>query len=116
MVLALAEPIDAPLTDLLCFATDHRRYRGMVVPLFTSQRALTVALERCPAWGSHPVVEVRLDLLRASLAGGETAVVNAWTDHEYRVSSSEEAYYSASPALTTSTEAPTSRSLSSSRS
>src|SRR5437660_1201162 len=39
-VLAIAEPVTAQTTDLRCFAIDALRYRGTIVPVFSSGQAL----------------------------------------------------------------------------
>jgi len=112
-LLALADPIDAVTSDLLCFATDPRQYRGVIVPVFSGGRALALALDRFPEWESQPVVEILLEQL--SLVKGETVVVNPWTPDEYRVSTGVD-YVPAAEVESTSTRAPASRSLSTSRS
>jgi predicted ATPase len=100
-LLALAEPVESRMTDLLCFSIDPDHYSGVVVPVFTSGRVLGEMLERHPDWGSRPVVEVRFEHLRASLVRGETAVINPWTSSEYRISPTEHGH-------APSTEAPAS--------
>ena len=91
-VLALAEPIAGGATDLLCFAIDPRRYRGLIVPAFVSADALAEALRRRPEWASRPVVEIRMQRLSADLGVGETAVVNPWTPYEFRIVPAEHGY------------------------
>ena len=105
-LLAIAEPIGARIADLACFAVDPLRYRGVVVPVFASGRALAAAIDRRPEWASRPVVEIRLEQLRASLGRGETAVVNPWTPLEFRISSAETGY-ATSIEVSSSIEAPT---------
>ena len=108
-LLALAEPIESRTADLLCFAVDPHRHRGILVPVFTGGPALAKALERRPDWASRPVLEVRFDQLRASLGRGEALLVDPWTAHELRISSREHVYSSSADA-TSSIEAPTARS------
>jgi predicted ATPase/DNA-binding XRE family transcriptional regulator len=107
-LLALAEPIDTGTADLLCFAVDPSAYRGVVVPVFSSGRALAAALDRCPEWASRPVVEIGLLQLRSSLTSGETAVVNPWTEDEHPIPST----YAPSIEVTTSMDAPAEQSVS----
>jgi predicted ATPase/DNA-binding Xre family transcriptional regulator len=91
-LLALAEPIGSQTSDLLCFAINPQRYRGVVVPVFVSGRALAEALARHREWETRPVVEIRLEQLRANLSPIETVVVNPWTDHEFHLTATELAY------------------------
>ncbi|TMC11449.1 MAG: helix-turn-helix domain-containing protein [Chloroflexi bacterium] len=96
-VLAIAEPVTAQTTDLRCFAIDALRYRGTIVPVFSSGQALAAALEMHPEWGGQHVVEVVLEQVRGRLVKGETMVVNPWTPDEHRFTATDD-YGPAGPA------------------
>jgi len=108
-LLALGVPIGPRIADMLCFAIDPHQYRGVIVPVFASGRALAKALELRPEWASLPVVEIRLEQLRSVLVQGETAVVNPWTASEFRFSPAEQ-FYAPSIDAISSIEAPASSS------
>jgi hypothetical protein len=80
------EPIPgSPLVDLLCFTVDQQRYRGIVVPAFTTEHALAEAVAQNQDWEGRPVVRLSLEDLRKDLTGCETVVIDPWTPREHHV-------------------------------
>ena len=88
-LLVLGEPIGARFDDVFCFGIPPDRHRGIVLPAFSSRRALTEVLHSRPDWAAKPVMTVRFDRIRSALIAGETVVVNPWLATEYRFSRSE---------------------------
>jgi non-specific serine/threonine protein kinase len=96
-LLAVADPAGTGAGDLVAFAIDPARYRGVILPVFTRLSALTDVLRRRPEWAASSVVSMRAERLLAVLQPGEVVVVDPWLASEFRFSRGEEGYLPGQP-------------------
>jgi predicted ATPase/transcriptional regulator with XRE-family HTH domain len=91
-LLALAEPREGGMGDLLSFAQPPDRYRGIIVPVFSGFAALAEVVRARPEWAEKPIVTLTFDRLRKTLLRGETLIVNPWLPSEYRFTEVDQGY------------------------